>query len=96
MKHRPPDRDDPTSEEEALEFDGAPTDRLDDSYRFRLVAACENPSATVRFNPRDSARPVDSGGSDGSATDKQLKTLDRSVSKARTEPTQQPDTSRNR
>jgi hypothetical protein len=48
----PPDKDDPTSEEEALEFDGTQTDQLDDTYRFRVVAASESGNGTVGFDDR--------------------------------------------
>ena len=52
MVQRPPDEDDPTSEEELPEFDGAGTDQLDDTYRLRIVAASESDSGTVGFDDR--------------------------------------------
>ena len=52
MVQRPPDEDDPTSEEEIFEFDGTGTDQLDDTYRFRIVAASESANGTVGFDDR--------------------------------------------
>jgi hypothetical protein len=55
MVQRPPDssaNEDPTSEEEALEFDGTSTDQLDDTYRFRVVAASESANGTVGLDER--------------------------------------------
>jgi hypothetical protein len=52
MVQRPPDSEDPTSEEEVPEFDGTATDPLDDTYRFRLVTASESPHGTVGFDDR--------------------------------------------
>jgi hypothetical protein len=52
MVQKPPDSDDPTSEEEALEFDGTDTDQLDDTYRLRVVTASESPNGTVAFDDR--------------------------------------------
>jgi hypothetical protein len=52
MAQRPPDSDNPTSEEEALEFDGTHTDQLDDTYRLRVVTASESASGTVAFDDR--------------------------------------------
>lgn len=52
MAQRPPDKDDPTSEEQALEFDGTHTDQLDDTYRLRVVKASESASGTVGFDDR--------------------------------------------
>ena len=55
--HRPPHSEDPTSEEEALEFDGAATDQLDDTYRFRVVAASESARGTgIQFIRYESVR----------------------------------------
>jgi hypothetical protein len=45
MVQRPPDSEDPTSEEEAIEFDGTHTDQLDDTYRLRVVTASEGGKA---------------------------------------------------
>ena len=52
MVKPPPESDDPTSEEEALGFDGTRTDQLDDTYRFRIVAASESANGTVGFDDR--------------------------------------------
>ena len=46
--------EDPTAEEEALEFDGTKTDQLDDSYRLRVVTASEN--GRVDHDDRGQAR----------------------------------------
>jgi len=46
--------DDPTSEEEAPDFDGTSTDALDDTYRFRVVAASEN--GAIEHDERGQAR----------------------------------------
>ena len=46
--------EDPTSEEEALEYDGTKTDQLDDSYRVRIVSASEN--GRVDHDERGQAR----------------------------------------
>ena len=56
MVQRPPDEDDPTSEEEALEFDGTHTDQLDDTYRFRVVASSESANGAVGFDDRGPAQ----------------------------------------
>jgi hypothetical protein len=42
MGPRDPEENDPTGEEEILEFDGTKTDQLDDGYRVRIVSASEN------------------------------------------------------
>ena len=39
--------DDPTGEEPGLEFDPTSTDVLDDTYRFQVVSASENPDGVV-------------------------------------------------
>jgi hypothetical protein len=53
MVQRPPDTDDdPTGEEEALEFDGTHTDQLDDTYRSRIVASSESGNGTVAVDDR--------------------------------------------
>jgi hypothetical protein len=54
MQHRDPSEEDPTAEEEALEFDGSKTDQLDDSYRVRIVSASEN--GKVEHDDRGQAR----------------------------------------
>ncbi len=47
--HTPPRGDeDPTGEQESVEFDGTQTDQLDDTYRFRVVAASENAKPITR------------------------------------------------
>ena len=46
--------DNPTAEEEALEFDGTRTDQLDDTYRMRIVSASEN--GKVEHDERGQAR----------------------------------------
>jgi hypothetical protein len=56
MKQRPPDQHDPTGEEEALPFDGTATDQLDDTYRFRVVAASESANGAVSFDDRGQAQ----------------------------------------
>jgi hypothetical protein len=81
MVPRPPDSEDPTSEEEALEFDGTHTDQLDDTYRLRVVAASESANGSVGFDDRGQSHwkwkselvPV---GSDVSGTFDQLKALE--------------------
>ena len=52
MVQRSPDNEDPTIEEAAPEFDGTSTDKLDDTYRFRVVAASESANGTVGFDDR--------------------------------------------
>ena len=47
--------DDPTGEEQALDFDPTATDQLDDTYRMRVVAASENTAGAIdndRGQPR--------------------------------------------
>ena len=48
----PPDEEDPTAEDQAPEFDGSSTDKLDDTYRFRVVRASESTNGTVGFDER--------------------------------------------
>jgi hypothetical protein len=55
MMQRPPDEDDPTSEEEVPEFDGTHTDQLNDTYRLRIVAASESANGAVDFDDRGRA-----------------------------------------
>jgi hypothetical protein len=79
MVQQRPD-DDPTGEEEALEFDGAHTDQLDDTYRSRVVASSESPSGTVAFDDRGQSHwkwitEVGPAG-DASGTFDQLKALE--------------------
>jgi hypothetical protein len=56
---------DPTSEQEELEFDGTQTMQLDDTYRMHVVTVSENgPSGIERGQPQqkhnaDSAPPAD-------------------------------------
>jgi len=56
MVHRSPEEDDPTSEEEILEFDGSKTDQLDDTYRMRVVSASENGIGAVDHDERGHAK----------------------------------------
>ena len=56
MPQRPPNGDDPTSEEEALGFDGTPTDQRDDTYRFRVVTASEGGKGAIGFDDRGRAQ----------------------------------------
>jgi hypothetical protein len=51
-----PEDDDPTIEEEILEFDGSTTDQLDDTYRMRVVSASENGKGTVDHDERGRAK----------------------------------------
>ena len=81
MAQRPIDDDDPTSEEEALEFDGTHTDQLDDTYRFRLVASSESANGKVGFDERGRsqwkwATELPASAVDGTGTFDQLKALD--------------------
>jgi hypothetical protein len=50
VQRRPGDA--PTIEEEALEFDGTHADQLDDTYRFRIVAASESANGKIGFDDR--------------------------------------------
>ncbi len=81
MVQRPPDSEDPTSEEEALEFDGTHTDQLDDTYRLRVVAASESANGAVAFDDRGHAQwkwitELGASGTDASGTFDQLKALE--------------------
>jgi hypothetical protein len=84
MVHGPPDSsasEDPTSEEEALEFDGTSTDQLDDTYRFRVVAASESANGTVGFDDRGQSHwkwitEVKPSAADATGTFDQLKALE--------------------
>jgi hypothetical protein len=84
MVQGPPDssaNEDPTSEEEALEFDGTSTDQLDDTYRFRVVAASESANGTVGFDERGRSHwkwitEVKPLAQDASGTFDQLKALE--------------------
>jgi hypothetical protein len=99
MAQRPTDSDDPTGEEEAIEFDGSRTDQLDDTYRFRVVAASESGKGAVGFDDRGQPHwkwiselmPVVS---DASETFDQLKALDNPALSLKTErvPEAQPPT----
>jgi len=71
MVQRPPDNEDPTSEEEALQFDGTQTDQLDDTYRLRVVTASEGGQGGIGFDDRGQARwqwKTELAGSSGDAT----------------------------
>ena len=81
MVQRPPDKDDPTSEEEALEFDGTHTDQLDDTYRLRVVVASESASGAIGFDDRGQAQwkwitELGPASSDASGTFDQIKALE--------------------
>lgn len=84
MVQRLPDNsagEDPTSEEEALEFDGTATDQLDDTYRFRVVAASESANGTVGFDDRGQSHwkwitEVTPSAADATGTFDQLKALE--------------------
>ena len=81
MAQRPPDSEDPTSEEEAIEFDGSHTDQLDDTYRFRVVASSESANGAVGFDDRGQPQwkwitELGPARSDASSTFDQLKALD--------------------
>jgi hypothetical protein len=52
----PPERDDPTIEEEAPDFDGTSTDQLDNTYRLRVALASENRNGRIGFDDRGQAR----------------------------------------
>jgi hypothetical protein len=56
MVQRPPDSDDPTSEEEVLELDGSHTDQLDDTYRVRVVTSSESDHGAVGFDDRGNSQ----------------------------------------
>ncbi len=53
MKQRPPISDDPTSEEEAPEFDGTVTVRLDDTYRVRVATTSERADEPGSFATKE-------------------------------------------
>jgi hypothetical protein len=57
MKPRNPKDEDPTVEEEALEFDGTKTDQLDESYRRQIASDSEKETgdAEDREQPLDAA-----------------------------------------
>jgi len=81
MVQRPPDDEDPTSEEEAIEFDGTHTDQLDDTYRLRVVLTSESANGVVSFDDRGQAQwkwITEIGGTtaDVSGTFNQLRALD--------------------
>jgi len=71
MVPRPPDADDPTSEEEALDFDGTSTDQLDDTYRLRVVMASESANGAIIADGKSQASPLD-----GIGTGEQHQALD--------------------
>lgn len=79
VQPRPPNADDLTGENDALEFDGTDTDQLDDTYRFRLVASSENLTGGIGFDERGRAQwkwVTELGGIDDSGTFEQLKALE--------------------
>jgi hypothetical protein len=78
MLQRPP-ASAPTSDDEALDVDGTPTDRLVDTYRFRLLASNDNLNGGVGFDDRGQAQwkwVTDVGDIDDSGTFEQLRALD--------------------
>jgi hypothetical protein len=95
MVQRPPD-DDPTLEEEALEFDGTRTDQLDDTYRFRIVAASESANGSVGFDDRGQPHwkwvTELGGGGEGTGTFDQLKALENPALSLEDPATKPPDT----
>jgi len=81
MVQRLPDEDDPTGEEEGLDFDGTHTDQLDDTYRFRIVAASESANGTVGFDDRGQSHwkwrtELSANAVDGTGTFDQIKALE--------------------
>ena len=52
----PAENDDPTIEEEALEFDGVHTDQLDSAYRVSVVSASESSAGGIDHDDRGQAR----------------------------------------
>lgn len=95
MVQRPPESQDPTSEEEALEFDGTSTDQLDDTYRFRVVAASESANGTVGFDDRGRSHwkwitEVSPTAGDLTGTFDQLKALDNPALSLEAEPEPEP------
>jgi hypothetical protein len=51
MKQRPPDADDPTSEEQPPEFDGTATDRLGAAYRVQVATNSESTHCATQATP---------------------------------------------
>jgi hypothetical protein len=92
MNNRSPANDDPTSEEEALEFDGTSTDQLDDTYRLRVVTASEGGKGGIGFDDRGQARwqwkTEVTDGSDVTGTFNELKALDNPALALEGEPVQ--------
>ena len=91
---RPPEDDDPTSEEEVPEFDGTHTDQLDDKYRSRIAAGSERPHGAVGFDDRGQAqwKWITEIEPDGSATGTfdQLKALENPALTLEEEPAPDP------
>lgn len=78
---QPPRDEDPTSEEPALEFDGADTQPIEDTSRFRVVTASESDNGTVGFDDRGHAlwkwrTELPATAVEGTGTFDQLKALD--------------------
>jgi hypothetical protein len=95
MVKRPPENQDPTIEEEAPEFDGTSTDQLDDTYRFRVVAASESANGTVGFDERGQPHwkwitEVSPTAGDLTGTFDQLKALDNPALSLEAEPEPEP------
>ena len=59
MMQRPPNDEDPTSEEEGIEFDGTHTDQLDDPYRFRLELHAEEAAHYARRGLSETTKYMD-------------------------------------
>jgi hypothetical protein len=80
MTREKPFDNDPTAEQETPEFDGTQTMQLDDTYRFRVVAASESAIGSVDHDDRGQARwkfKADTAPSDPTAeTFDYLKALD--------------------
>ena len=79
MLQRPPHSEDPTREEDALEFDGTHTDQLVETHRFRLVASSEYLNGGVGFDDRGQAQwkwITEVGSIDDSGTFDQLRALE--------------------
>jgi hypothetical protein len=98
MVQRPPDHEDPTSEEEALEFDGTHTDQLDDTFRLRVVTASEGGNGGIGFDDRGQARwqwktEIEMG-SDATGTFNELKALENPALALQGEAPPQPEPSK--
>jgi hypothetical protein len=95
MVQRPTDSEDPTAEEQALEFDGTSTDQLDDTYRLHVVVASESANGTVGFDDRGQPRwkwitEIDSLPAAATGTFDQLKALENPALVLETDPVEEP------